>query len=116
MLVSSALASGPFSEVTPCRGHVRTSKEDILLRRAASATYRSGATDGKWNVHFAPPADPEKNHGTVAPDGTVPVVTNVMVTAGISQLPRIDWPLAEITEALRRVYRVMWKLRGVGTP
>src|SRR5258708_4262534 len=55
MLVSSAFASGPFSEATPCRGRVRTSKEDILLRRAASATYRSGATDGKPPFLFRTP-------------------------------------------------------------
>jgi hypothetical protein len=60
-----------------------------------------------------PPADPGKDPGTVAQDDTVPVVSNVMVTAGISQLPRIDWPLAEITETLRRVYIQMWKVRGV---
>ena len=69
------------------------------------------------------PADPGKDHGTVAQTGTVtppavgePPVTNVMIAAGISQLPSVDWTLAEITKTLRLVYQAMWRLREGGTP
>jgi hypothetical protein len=36
-----------------------------------------------------------------------------MIAAGISQLPKQDWDLATVTDALARIYRVMWQLRGV---
>ena len=50
--------------------------------------------------------------GTVAaPDSDEPIVTNAMIAAGLSQLPSIDWTLAEITRTLRRVYVQMWRLR-----
>jgi len=47
------------------------------------------------------------------PDSDEPIVTNAMIAAGLSQLPRIDRMLAEITRTLRRVYVQMWRLRGV---
>jgi hypothetical protein len=57
--------------------------------------------------------------GTVAQDGTMraldssePVVTRTMIAGGISQLRRQDWDLATATDALTRIYRVMWQLRG----
>ena len=65
-------------------------------------------------------AGPVFNGGAVAqggtmraPDSSEPEVTRVMIAAGISQLPRQDWDLDTATDALTRIYRVMWPLRGV---
>jgi hypothetical protein len=50
----------------------------------------------------------------VAQDGTdveaEPVVTSLMVAAGLSQLPSMDWTLAMATETLTHVYIQMWKV------
>jgi hypothetical protein len=45
-------------------------------------------------------------------DSSEPVVTRTMIAGGISQLRRQDWDLATATDALTRIYRVMWQLRG----
>ncbi len=46
-------------------------------------------------------------------DSSEPEVTRVMIAGGISQFPRQDWDLATATDALTRIYRVMWQLRGL---
>jgi hypothetical protein len=48
-----------------------------------------------------------------APDSSEPEITEMMIAGGISQLPRQDWDLATATDALTRIYRVMWQLRGL---
>jgi hypothetical protein len=45
-------------------------------------------------------------------DSSEPEVTREMIAAGISQLPRQDW-VATTTDALTRIYRVMFQIRGV---
>ena len=39
-----------------------------------------------------------------------PEITEMMIAGGISQVPRQDWDLATATDALTRIYRVMWQL------
>jgi hypothetical protein len=51
--------------------------------------------------------------GPNQPESGLFQLTRVMIAGGISQLPRQDWDLATATDALERIYRVMWQLRGV---
>jgi hypothetical protein len=51
-----------------------------------------------------------------APDSSGPIVTSVMIAAGVSQLSKQDWDLATAVETVRCIYREMWRVRGSGAP
>ena len=66
---------------------------------------------------------PCRNGGAVAqsdtmraPDSSGPIVTSVMIAAGVSQLSKQDWDLATAVETVRCIYREMWRVRGSGAP